>query len=162
MEARALARTGDARSCELALSEAVRAFERRNPDMDPAWIRYFDDAELAAEFGHCLRDLGRAVPATQYAVQSMGSSCGTRSDFFATMVLADAHLRAGDTEEACNVALDALRLGEQLKSARCAGYLREFQADMRQVGSTGAVRDFTEQARASALWQQATAGAMLE
>jgi tetratricopeptide (TPR) repeat protein len=162
MEARALARTGDARSCELALSEAVRAFERRNPDMDPAWIRYFDDAELAAEFGHCLRDLGHAVLATQYAAQSMGSSCGTRSDFFATMVLADAHLRAGDIEQACNVALDALQLGEQLKSARCAGYLREFQADMRQAGSTRAVRDFTEQARASALWQQAAAGAMPE
>ena len=70
--------------------------------------------------------------------------------------------RFDELERAGLLALDALRLGEQLKSARCAGYLREFQADMRQVGSTGAVRDFTEQARASALWQQATAGAMAE
>lgn len=44
------------------------------------------------------------------------SGTHVRSDFFATMVLADAHLRAGDPEEACRVALDALDLGEQLKS----------------------------------------------
>ncbi len=78
------------------------------------------------------------------------------------MILADAHLRAGDAEQACHVALDALQLGEQLKSARCAGYLREFQADLRQAGSTRAVRDFTGQAAASTLWQQATAGAKPE
>jgi transcriptional regulator with XRE-family HTH domain len=51
MEARALARLGDARACDRALAEAVREFERRTPDDDPDWIRYFDEAELAAEFG---------------------------------------------------------------------------------------------------------------
>ena len=35
MEARALARLGDARACDSALAEAVREFERRNPDDDP-------------------------------------------------------------------------------------------------------------------------------
>ena len=60
MEARALARLGDAKTCDRALAEAVREFERRRPRDDPDWIRYFDEAELAAEFGHCLRDLGRA------------------------------------------------------------------------------------------------------
>ena len=71
--------------------------ERRRPDDDPAWIRYFDESELAAEFGHCLRDLGRASDAAQYASQSVGTGDGAgfvRSDFFATMVLADAHLAA--------------------------------------------------------------------
>jgi hypothetical protein len=36
------------------------------------------------------------------------SGSHVRSDFFATLVLADAHLRAGDVEEACRMALDAL------------------------------------------------------
>jgi hypothetical protein len=157
MEARALARLGDVRGCELALSDAVSMFERRNPENDPEWFRYFDDAELAAEIGHCFRDLGRAKAATRYAAQSLGSTCGTRSDFFATMVLADAHLRAGEAEQACRVALDALRLGEQLKSARCASYLREFQADLAPVGSPAAVLEFEEQAAASAMWRQARA-----
>jgi ATP/maltotriose-dependent transcriptional regulator MalT len=157
MEARALARLGDARGCDLALSEAVKAFERRKPEEDPEWIRYFDDAELAAEFGHCFRDLGRPVDATIYATQSLGSADGTyqRSDFFATMVLADAHLRAGEAEEACQVALDALRLGEQLKSARCVSYVREFSASLDGIGPVPLVRDFTDQATEFTLWKQA-------
>ena len=40
MEARALARLGDARACDAALADAVREFERRNPDDDPLWIRW--------------------------------------------------------------------------------------------------------------------------
>lgn len=161
MEARALARVGDARGCDLALSQAVTGFERRRPDNDPEWIRYFDDAELAAEFGHCLRDLGRSAAAAQYAAQSVGSACGARSDFFATLVLADAHLRNGNADLACHVALGALQLGQQIKSARCVSYLREFRADLQPAVGTSAVRDFEEQAAASVLWRQATAKEVL-
>jgi hypothetical protein len=161
MEARALARAGDAPGCELALSRAVTGFERRHPDDDPQWIRYFDDAELAAEFGHCLRDLGRPAAAARYAAQSLGSACGPRSDFFATLVLADAHLRAGDADQACHIALDALQLGQQLQSARCVSYLRDFRADLQPAADTRAFRDFKEQAAASVLWRQATAREVL-
>ncbi|WP_344971782.1 hypothetical protein [Streptosporangium fragile] len=157
MEARALARLGDASACDRALAHAVREFERRNPDDDPEWIRYFDDAELAAEFGHCFRDLGRPVVASQYAAQCLGSSGdGTylRSDFFATMVLADAHLGAGEAEQACSVVLDALKLGEQLRSARCASYLREFAERLASVGKSPALAGFHEQAADFSLWRQ--------
>ncbi|WP_373297108.1 hypothetical protein [Streptomyces brasiliensis] len=75
-----------------------------------------------------------------------------RSDFFATMVLADAHLRAGDVEEACRVALDALDLGEQLKSARCVSYLAEFRQDLTAVGDSADARAFTKQVREHRLW----------
>ena len=43
MEARALARMGDAKGCDRALAEAVREFERRRPDNDPAWFQYFNE-----------------------------------------------------------------------------------------------------------------------
>ncbi|MDB4872921.1 MAG: regulator, partial [Gemmatimonadales bacterium] len=157
MEARALARLGDARACDLALSAAVTMFERRTPEDDPEWIRYFDDAELAAEFGHCFRDLGRPVDATEYATQCLGDADGTylRSDFFATMVLADAHLRGGDVEQACNIALHAVNLGEQIKSARCTSYLREFRTELSHIGPTPASRELEEQAVGSTLWEQA-------
>jgi hypothetical protein len=42
MEARALARLGDAKECDRALAEAVREFERRRPDDDQDWIPYSD------------------------------------------------------------------------------------------------------------------------
>lgn len=151
MEARALARTGDARACELALAAATKTLESRNSDDEPEWISYFDEAELAAEAAHCFRDVNSARQAVAHASNAMSGS-HVRSDFFATMVLADAHLRAGDLEEACRVALDALDLGEQLKSARCVNYLAEFRQHLSHAGSSATVRDFEEQAAEHRLW----------
>jgi hypothetical protein len=159
MEARALARLGDVKACDRALAEAVREFERRRPGDDPDWIRYFDEAELAAEFGHCLRDLGRAVDAARYASRSVVTDAGTgfvRSDFFATMVLADAHLGAGDLEQACATALRALTEGELIRSARCVNYLRDFRMHLTRAANATAVTDFNEQARESRLWRIAS------
>jgi hypothetical protein len=156
MEARALARLGDVRACDRALAEAAREFERRRPDDDPAWIRYFDEAELAAEFGHCLRDLGRASDAARYASRSVGTADGAgfvRSDFFATMVLADAYLAAGDLEQGCATALRALRAGELIRSARCVSYLRDFGKRLARTADATVVTDFGEQARESRLWR---------
>jgi len=150
---RALARTGDVAACEAALSAATTALESRNDEDEPEWISYFDEAELAAEAAHCFRDVNSARRAVAHAENAMSGS-HVRSDFFATMVLADAHLRAGDVEEACRVALDALDLGEQLKSARCASYLAEFTQSLSQVRSAVA-DDFRGQAVEHRLWQMA-------
>lgn len=157
MEARALARTGDVRGCEAALTAATRALESRNAEDEPEWITYFDAAELAAEAAHCFRDVNSARQAVAHAENAMSGS-HVRSDFFATMVLADAHLRAGDIEEACQVAADALDFGENLKSARCVSYLAEFRLNLFAVGDNPASRVFAEQAREHRLWVAAEAG----
>lgn len=151
MEARAPARTGDVRACEAALSAATKALESRNNDDEPEWISYFDEAELAAEAAHCFRDVNSACQAVAHAENAMTGS-HVRSDFFATMVLADAHLRAGDVEEACRVALDALDLGVQLKSARCVSYLAEFRQNLAVASGSADVQTFTEQVREHMLW----------
>lgn len=151
MEARALARTGDVRACEAALTAATKALESRNSDDEPEWISYFDEAELAAEAAHCFRDVNSARKAVAHAENAMSGS-HVRSDFFATMVLADAHLRAGDADEACRVALDALDLGEQLKSARCVSYVADFRQNLVAASSSAVVRTFTEQVREHRLW----------
>jgi transcriptional regulator with XRE-family HTH domain len=158
MEARAHARLGDPAACDTALNAAEKLFARRIPDDDPPWIRYFDEAELSAEFGHCFRDLGRAVGARTWAVRSLGAGTDgvfPRSDFFAAMVLADAHLDHGDPEPACRVALSALEIGDQLKSARCAAYVGEFRERLTTVATSRVVRDFTEQAATHRLWAPA-------
>jgi hypothetical protein len=156
MEARALARLGDAKACELALAAAVTEYERRRPEADPPWFQYFDEAELSAEFGHCLRDLSRAKDAAAHAGRSVGASADgrfARSDFFATMVLADSYLAAGEAEQACETALAALSAGEQIRSGRCVNYLREFRDPLLIADGTAAVRDFGEQAMQSRLWR---------
>lgn len=155
MEARALARLGDSAECDRAMAAAVREFERRKPEDDPAdWFGYFNDAELAAELGHCNRDLGRPVDATTYASQSLGltPSGYVRSDFFAAMVLADSYLDQGEAGKACEVALNALRIGEQLRSARCGAYVDEFRSRLKKVGRTREITDFLEQASNTKLW----------
>ncbi|MFJ2561384.1 hypothetical protein ACIO02_00005, partial [Streptomyces sp. NPDC087568] len=141
----------DVAACEAALSAATKALESRNNEDEPEWISYFDEAELAAEAAHCFRDVNSARRAVAHAENAMSGS-HVRSDFFATMVLADAHLRAGDVEEACRVALDALDLGEQLKSARCISYLTEFRRNLGAVGHNAAARDLAEEAREHRLW----------
>ncbi|AZK94899.1 hypothetical protein [Streptomyces tsukubensis] len=154
MEARALARTGDTRACELALAEATTALDRRNNDDEPEWITYFDDVELAAEAAHCFRDVSSARRSVAHAENAV-SGTHVRSDFFATMVLADAQMHAGNPEEACRVAADALDLGEQLRSARCVSYLAEFRQNLAQASTTTAVRDFHELAAEHRLWREA-------
>ncbi|MFD8390530.1 hypothetical protein ACFV2N_15305 [Streptomyces sp. NPDC059680] len=161
MEARALARLGDDRGCDLALSEAERQLSTRTADSDPAYIAYFDEVELAAEFGHCFRDLGRSVQATERGAGSIfGDGLNNRSDFFATMVQAEAYINQGEASQGFEIALSALRLGEGLKSARCVQYVREFQGRVTDgMRRAAEFREFTEQARGFRLWQQVGAGA---
>jgi hypothetical protein len=159
MEARALARLGDAKACDRALAEAIREFERRRPENDPEWFQYFDEAELSAELGHCLRDLNRASDAAHHAQRSTATADGSsfgRSDFFATMVLADAYLAGGEPEQACDTALTALTAGEKIRSGRCVSYLREFGEHLALIGESAAVREFHEQALACRLWRIAS------
>lgn len=159
MEARALARLGDERGCDLALVEAERQLSQRTADSDPPYIAYFDEVELAAEIGHCFRDLGRSVEATERGAGSIfGDGMNNRSDFFATMVQAEAYIDQGEIGCGYEIALRALSLGDGLKSARCLQYVREFQGRvtdaMRRAPES---REFEEQAREFRLWQQAGA-----
>jgi hypothetical protein len=70
-----------------------------------------------------------------------------RSDFFAAMVLADAHLDRGDLNEGCRIAAQAINVGDCLDSVRCRGYVGEFRQRLarhrsgsevlRRAGATG-------------------------
>jgi transcriptional regulator with XRE-family HTH domain len=157
MEARALARLGDAKSCSRALSESVTEFDRANPEDAPAWMQYFNESELTAEFGHCMRDLGRASDAVRYADSSLKTSEAAfgRSDFFVSLVLADAHLAAGDAEQACAMVLRAISSGDQIRSARCVSYLREFARNL-PANANGPIAAFREEAGSSRLWRIAS------
>jgi hypothetical protein len=73
------------------------------------------------------------------------------------MVLADAYLDQGDIEQACDTALSALEIGEQLKSARCVAYVDEFRQRLAPLSGSRAARDFVERARTARLWTPANA-----
>jgi transcriptional regulator with XRE-family HTH domain len=155
MEARALARLRDTKACGHALAETMREFERADPGNDPPWFQYFNESELSAELGHCMRDLGRPGDAVQHAGNALGvTEEFARSDFFVSLVLADAHLAAGDIDQACAVVLHALTAGEPIRSARCVSYLREFIAHLPPTGH--GLAGFREQAAQFRLWRIAS------
>ncbi|MFI0736843.1 hypothetical protein ACH4PU_01860 [Streptomyces sp. NPDC021100] len=157
MEARALARLGDERGCDLALVTAEHTLGQRTADSDPSYMMYFDEIELAAEIGHCFRDLGRSAEATERGAGALfNDGLNNRSDFFATVVQAESYIIHGEIGRGFDIALNALRLGEGLKSARCVQYVREFQGRVTD-GMRKAVefRAFEERARDFRLWQQA-------
>ena len=158
MEARALARAGEQSACDHAMTAAVENFERHTPGEGPAWIGYFDAAELAAELGHCFRDLGRAEAAIEHADGALASASGdyARSDFFAAMVLADAHLDRGDLDEGCRIAAQAIDVGDGLDSVRCHGYVHEFRQRLTRYGTSPEVRDFADRMSATKLWTAGT------
>jgi hypothetical protein len=159
MEARALARMDDVHGCDAALADAQRYFERRNPQDDPDWMQYFDELELAAEIAHCYRDLGRSAAAIeQLDSQIVAGRPPVRSDVFVTMVRADAHAAAGDLEQACVVAAQALDLGRDLRSERPKAYLREFAVKLAPQRTNRVVRSFLEQVADDELWAASTHG----
>jgi transcriptional regulator with XRE-family HTH domain/tetratricopeptide (TPR) repeat protein len=156
MEARALARAADARGCLAVLAAAERAFRVPEPGRDPEFISYFNEAEFTAEAAHCFRDLGDARQAAEHASRAVPSD-GTyaRSDFFITIVLADALADQGEAALACQTALDALRIGQTLTSARCVTYAQQFRRRLARFGDSPEIRDFASQAAGNALWIKA-------
>jgi hypothetical protein len=154
MEARALAMAGDAAGCDAALGTATAAYARHSLGDGPTWIQYFDEAEFAAEMAHCNRDLGRATEASRWASKALADASGdyARSDLFATMVLAHSQLDADELEAGVMTALNALELGETLRSARSERYVDELRTRLARFHGARVLTDFAERAHALRLW----------
>jgi hypothetical protein len=147
MEARAQASLGRDRECLHAMSEAERAFAGRDPGSEPAWLRYFDDAELHAEFAHCYRDLGDPARACRHAELSIQSSADlyVRSLSFCRTVLATGHLLNGELEQATTLAAAVVDTAAgQVRSHRVLAYLDDFQARLGRYPDSPHAREFGE------------------
>lgn len=150
MEARALASQGNRYECITALGEAERSFTRAVHDPDePAWISYFDRAELHDEFSHCFRALRERDEAEHYATLAFRESADgyPRSRTFSRLTLANAHLdvrrtRDRDVERACAIATDAVTSVRDLKSARVRAYFEEFDRRLQPYERLRPARDF--------------------
>jgi hypothetical protein len=128
LEAHAHAVMGDGPACASALHEAEMAFDRRVPGEDPDWIRYFDEAYLAAKFAQCFRDLGDGPRAVRHARRSLDMDGRfVRGRMFNLTLLASAHIQSGELEEACVAGKEALSLAGGLRSARTRSYATDLR-----------------------------------
>ncbi|MFI6286457.1 sporulation protein [Streptomyces sp. NPDC051018] len=148
-EARALSNSGDPRGAGQAMNEAERHFERADTAEDPAWLAYFDSAELMGELCHCFRDLkmrDQALTQAQRAVDTTDPQYA-RTLGFCRMVLAQSHLLNGELEAAVTTASLAVDAGDSLQSARFQRYVTDFQVEVSTHATNPAVAAFNEQVR---------------
>ncbi|MET8131454.1 sporulation protein [Streptomyces sp. NPDC005251] len=132
MEARALANGGDPPGAGRAMNEAERHFEHADTAEDPAWLSYFDSAELMGELCHCFRDLKmrrESIEAAQRAVDETDPKYA-RTLGFCRMVLAQSHLLNGELEAAVTTASLAVDGSDTLQSSRFQRYVTDFQTEM--------------------------------
>lgn len=129
VEARGHALRGDGNPTRTAVREAQRHYERARPDDEPTWLRFYTEAELAADLGRCLRDVGEPQQATRLISQAMDDyePWRVRSRCFVQTDLATTHLVGGDYEHAAALGRDAVRTAAEVTSTRTLDRLRTLQ-----------------------------------
>ncbi len=137
VEARGHALLGDSSSTRAAVSEAQRHYERSRLDGEPTWLGFYTEAELAADLGRCLRDVGEPHQATRLITQALNSyePWRVRSRCFVQTDLAAAHLVGGDLEHAAALGRDAVRTAAQVSSTRTLDRLRTLRRQVRPLGA---------------------------
>ncbi|GAA2353283.1 regulator [Streptomyces carpaticus] len=151
VEARGHALLGEVRACSAALARAERALESARPGEEvPTWARFFDEAQLADEFGHCHRDLQQYRTAARYAERSLQlrGNGYARSRLFCRVVLATAKLGLGDVDHACALAVEAAQQAADMRSARAHEYLQDFERRLDPYRDSLAVRGYREKVAA--------------
>jgi transcriptional regulator with XRE-family HTH domain len=149
LEAQGHAVGGDDAACATALDRAERALDRADRTSDPQWLGYFDEAYLAAKFGHCFTALGRGDLAKPFATKSldMDGRHYARGRQFNLSLLAVAHVQAGDPEQASVIGVQAVEAAEGLDSARARDYLTDLASRLAPHAGLPAVRAFADRAR---------------
>lgn len=143
MEAHGHACAGEERQCARALLLAEVVLDRADRSSDAPWIGYFDEAYLAAKFGHCFKELGQPQVAVRFAQRSLEmNNSYVRGRAFNLSLLATVHAQAGDAEAACGVGDEAVGLAQGLQSARAREYIRTLQRELEPYRSTAVVTVF--------------------
>lgn len=151
VEARGHGVLGEARHCTTSLARAERALEIARPGDDvPHWARYFDEAQLADEFGHCHRDLQQYRAAAQHAERSLQlrSPAYARSRLFCRVVLASARLGLGELDQACALGVEAAQQAAEMRSVRATEYVRDFERRLEPYRDAAAVRSYRDRVAA--------------
>ncbi len=135
VQARGHALLGEANATRTAVLEAERCYERASTDDEPTWLAFYTEAELAADLGRCLRDVGEPEQGTRLISQAMDTyePWRVRSRCFVQTDLATAHLVGRDYEHAAALGRDAVRTAAQVRSTRTLDRLRTLQRQVQPL-----------------------------
>jgi len=151
VEARGHGVLGEVRAATASLVRAERALETaRSGDDVPYWARFFDEAQLADEFGHCHRDLQQYRAAAQHAERSLQLRAPgyARSRLFCRVVLASARLGLGELDQACQLGAEAAAQASEMRSVRALEYVRDFERRLEPYRDAAPVRGYRDRVAA--------------
>jgi transcriptional regulator with XRE-family HTH domain len=144
MEAHGHARRDDERACASSLHEAEIAFDQADRESEPEWLRYFDEAYLAAKMSHCFRELRQWDRAAHYAKRSLNMDDRfVRGRTFNVTLLATTYVET-DLDEALSTGREAVELASGLQSLRTRRYIAELQERLTPRSEDPKVREFNE------------------
>ncbi|MFD3315644.1 regulator [Streptomyces sp. NPDC058656] len=151
VEARGHGVLGEVRAATASLVRAERSLETARPgDEVPYWARFFDEAQLADEFGHCHRDLQQYRAAAQHAERSLQLRAPgyARSRLFCRVVLASARLGLGELDQACQLGAEAATQASEMRSVRAVEYVRDFERRLEPYKDAAPVRGYRDKVAA--------------
>jgi len=147
----AFASLRDTSSCTAAISQARTQVEQLKPDDDPPSLYWVSPAQIMAETGDCLLQLGQfdhAAAMLTEGIAQFDESFVRNRQFYVTH-LASALTRPGkqrDLHLAAGLGMESLDLAEGLDSATGLG-LGDLYHQLKPHAKVPAVRDFLERAR---------------
>ena len=145
IEARGLTLLGDARGAQSALDSAQRSFDQAGGD-EPDWNGYYGEADLVADIGQCLRDIGRPLQGLAMLEQTERSLPENRVTARAKtkIHIAAAYLALGEYEQADRITADALTAAGALSSVRTLERVKALQHRVSRLGEHRALSQLDE------------------
>lgn len=149
LEARAHAAMGNVQRCLAALDRSDRELDRgQAANINPV-LDFFDEPRLLAIKGTChllLRQAGQAQVMLRRML-TLRSPADVKGRALAQLDLAQAHLYAGDIDESCTVAVEALSIPPEALVAPILRRAQELRVEMESTADSVVIRAFNEQVR---------------
>ncbi|MFB7918534.1 helix-turn-helix transcriptional regulator [Streptomyces sp. NPDC056061] len=149
-QARALAALDEGGLCRRALTAAEKALDTPSYDPAPAWCSWMSNADLAADGGRCLADLGQRRQAHQLMDEGITLLTATRSKTKSVFLTyqAETYLRDGEPEIAAATATRSLDLASRIDAPRCVTMVRDLEPELSRYAHTAGVGELLERLRA--------------
>lgn len=149
-QARALAVLDEGGRCRRALTAAEKALDAPSYDPAPAWCSWMSHADLAADGGRCLADLGQHRQAHQLMDEGIALLPATRTKTQSVFLTyqAETYLRDGEPEIAAETATRSLDLASRIDAPRCVTMVRDLEPELSRYAHTAGVDELLERLRA--------------
>jgi transcriptional regulator with XRE-family HTH domain/tetratricopeptide (TPR) repeat protein len=148
-QARALAALDEDGRCRRALTAAEKALDTVSYDPAPAWCSWMSHADLAADGGRCLADLGQHRQAHRLMDEGIALLPATRSKTRSVFLTyqAETYLRDGEPDIAAAIATRSVDLAGRIDAPRCVTMVRDLEPAFAPYAHTAGVGELLERLR---------------